>query len=1015
MKKRLYSFLNSMVLLLVLYLIINIIYLVWHIANPDGFWGFNYFLELLRVAVLIIIIAIVALFVVGLLLTSLLSIYKNRFNFKEFLKLLGVLIIVILVPAINYFFYNSISFYLTKNLSEKYSYIEKTNEYIAKGEYTIAFKYSKQAYDKEIIDTEVSYFFFLTKLYSLTDFAQKQKLMAQYAVTINYAYCLKNNFSVIKKAEKIFIDAISISNNGLLAKERNNLLLFPTLSLAEINLTKGNYLIAENYFSRLYELNKNAQSEDVRYLITTNILFVDKALRTGDIKKAMELNIENLKLYEQSELSKTSTYFLSLLILGSYSELYLENFKAAGELLITAQPIAEKKSKKEIYLRYLAIKGNYCYQVSLNNQGIEEVIKKSWWSNLTDLFSKETSLKEELILEAEKCFKELVEETKSRSGVNNINYVVNLEQLGLFYLKTGNSDYAQDIFKRALIIMKPFKGNYKDFYNRLLINSIALVDTNTPINEGVFNEVENQLFNKITENYLFLTEHEKEQYISNIEKELTTVNSIYVKQNTPSSTGRLYNNILATKNIALFSNQNLRSFISSYESPVRAEYFKILRKKESLAFLEKNANYQGLKRDIDLQERKIANQIFKDSSFKPYNPRQLKWIDIKKGLKINEIAVEIITIPTYNLQNLDLQYYVIIVKADSRYSELIPLFKESSLTAILNKKGDTKKRINSIYLDDKLNLYNTIWKPLEHHIPSTSIVYLSVNGLLHKISFSALLIDKQKEIHILGSTKQLVNRNSASQKKYNVALFGGIDYHSIKKTSENRSFSSLENKIKNTFKTGKFSNLEYTEREVNDIKKLTDKYPTQKTILFEKKQATEQAFRNLDKNAYDIIHVATHGFYYNEGSLNTTSLLAVDSEISISESSMYRSGILLAGVNDLTKGKDNDGILTAIEISKMNMENVDLVVLSACETGLGEIVGSEGVFGLQRAFRLAGVKSMIVSLWQVPDEPTSMLMKKFYTFYLNGIPKNQALKKAQLEVRKKYPDPFNWAGFELIE
>jgi CHAT domain-containing protein len=137
---------------------------------------------------------------------------------------------------------------------------------------------------------------------------------------------------------------------------------------------------------------------------------------------------------------------------------------------------------------------------------------------------------------------------------------------------------------------------------------------------------------------------------------------------------------------------------------------------------------------------------------------------------------------------------------------------------------------------------------------------------------------------------------------------------------------------------------------------------------------------------------------------------------------MIRSGLILAGGNHAWKtGKPlrpdmEDGILTAYEISQMNLSNTELVVLSACETGLGDIEGNEGVYGLQRAFKIAGAKYLIMSLWQVPDFQTQELMTTFYKNWLEGkmsIP--DAFRSAQGEMREKYQSPYFWAGFVLVE
>lgn len=168
----------------------------------------------------------------------------------------------------------------------------------------------------------------------------------------------------------------------------------------------------------------------------------------------------------------------------------------------------------------------------------------------------------------------------------------------------------------------------------------------------------------------------------------------------------------------------------------------------------------------------------------------------------------------------------------------------------------------------------------------------------------------------------------------------------------------------------------------------------------------EEAFKSLDNHPVSIIHLSTHGYFLPDDTLATTPML--------------RSGLILSGGNRAWENKDilpqiENGLLTAEEIAAMRLPNTRLVVLSACNTGLGAINNSEGIFGLQRAFKLAGVQTLIMSLWPVDDRATSELMFAFYRNWLSGTEMHLAFTQAQEEIREKYPEPYYWAGFVMLD
>lgn len=172
-----------------------------------------------------------------------------------------------------------------------------------------------------------------------------------------------------------------------------------------------------------------------------------------------------------------------------------------------------------------------------------------------------------------------------------------------------------------------------------------------------------------------------------------------------------------------------------------------------------------------------------------------------------------------------------------------------------------------------------------------------------------------------------------------------------------------------------------------------------------------------------IPHFATHGYFFSDSRQAASALPALE-EISFKSSGnpLLRSGLILAGAQQVwTTGKPpagrEDGVLTAYEISLMNLPGAELVVLSACERGLGDIENNEGVYGLQRAFKIAGAKYIVMNLWKVNDQTTRECMTDFYAQWLQkglGIP--EAFRNAQRTMRTKYPgEAYHWAGFVLVE
>lgn len=438
---------------------------------------------------------------------------------------------------------------------------------------------------------------------------------------------------------------------------------------------------------------------------------------------------------------------------------------------------------------------------------------------------------------------------------------------------------------------------------------------------------------------------------------------------------------------------------------------------------------ENLERDISNKERELINIASQNGDFLDFT--SIRWTDIQEALKPGEVAIEFFSYPVQNT----MQYGAVWLTSSSSPTAF-GIFTENELDAF---------RIGgeSIYNYKDPGIYKTVWGVLEafSEIRNAHTIYFSTDGILNTIGIESLcdsmghLASEKHQLYRLSSTRELIRRNNRTNYKKAV-LYGGLDYDATvngtlvaKETLHIDKQDDLSKYTTSRSLRSKYNNLEWTLSEVQDIAKMFgNNYQIQ---LFSGVNGTESSFKNMSLTTPTLLHIATHGFYFEEDEIydkvmenpNRYKFLSYRllQKPTVETLAMRGSGLLFSGANVSLGGQKlpngfEDGILTAEETSLINLESVDLTVLSACETGLGALSG-DGVFGLQRGFKLAGVNSILMSLWEVDDKATSLLMKEFYKNYLQGKTKIQSLKSAQeyLRVMTKYSDPVYWAAWIFLD
>src|SRR5690606_27461430 len=335
-----------------------------------------------------------------------------------------------------------------------------------------------------------------------------------------------------------------------------------------------------------------------------------------------------------------------------------------------------------------------------------------------------------------------------------------------------------------------------------------------------------------------------------------------------------------------------------------------------------------------------------------------------------------------------------------------------------------KDSINSSFFD---YIQNEIFKNDRVNSDLINTFYIIPSGKSNLINFNAFSLsleeslDRKIKVHIINSLTDISKLKKENHKKTNnLILIGDIDYNKetdlpiIKKSNLTRGIQ-LSHDIENSG-IPNWGYLPGTKKEIESIEKvaLKNNIPT---LVLSGSNVTEKNLQQIiiDTSKNNIVHVATHAYFFPDDIDGN-----YDNFYAKNKNPFLRSGIILSGANENWNNKtlvdpNNDGILTAEEISFMDLSGVELIVLSACDTGLGDVSNLEGINGLQRAFKLAGANKLIMSLWKVPDEETAEFFNYFYKFLLDeNLDVNESFRETQKIMKEKYK-PFFWASFVLLE
>ena len=497
----------------------------------------------------------------------------------------------------------------------------------------------------------------------------------------------------------------------------------------------------------------------------------------------------------------------------------------------------------------------------------------------------------------------------------------------------------------------------------------------------------------------------------------------YYYPNLPVCADIAYNSTLLYKGLLQNTQKTVSEYIAySNDNNLKKQYkeLQILQGKEKLhePILELSTQSQIEKSELELS---ILENLSKK---KVLADMEITWDDVRKKLGKKDVAIEFIEINKQEcFDRSAFCYGALLLRKDFVHPVFIKLGSkdiiDNHIDTLLHSVNSGSRSTVSRWKTTSEQLYQLIWGNLVDYVHPGDNVYFSTDGLMHKTPIELLsdgsgnYANEKYNLFRLSSTRELCKKRKEGIS--NVILYGGLLYDAEPKGQEVDSLNAFQYYENSSTRSG-WNYLPASEAEVDSISSLL----LSQSIPFVKKKGidgTEESFKELYGSKYSIVHIATHGFYFPQKEARYIDFFQSKAEIS----PMKRSGLMMTGGQTAWMGKKNidpehDGILTSEEISKLDLSDVSMVVLSACQTGLGDIDnGAEGVIGIQRAFKLAGVHSLLMSLWKVDDNATSYMMQRFYSRMVSGDTKHNAFKTAQQEVRKRFPNPYYWAGFILLD
>lgn len=613
--------------------------------------------------------------------------------------------------------------------------------------------------------------------------------------------------------------------------------------------------------------------------------------------------------------------------------------------------------------------------------------------------------------------------------------------VGIYAFYAKEYEDAKALTSTALRIQTQILGPEHPDNIELLFN-LAIYDyvcNDAPAMEKHLHQAITRQMDIVRNNFTHLPAADRERYWNTKKHIFYNTPEMIAIQNLPDTVAiDVYNSLLFTKGILLNSDIDFRNLLQRSASPEvqqKYEQLSLLYTDIETAYTKKDAELHkripSMRREAETLEREIVKKCKEFGDFT--QGLSIRVEDVGKSLKEKQVALELFEV---DVEGIGTTYMALYLCKDWKTPRAVRLFSEKDLAKHYGGRNlrqllSTRDGINKVFADSLIG--QLVWRPLINEWDGIKEIYFAPTGVFYQWGVEYLNLGNERicdrfQIHRLSSTKLLAQKKE-KRTLTSASLFGGINYDaSIEEMVATRDkilngssswedeFADLLTPIDeeenndnlladNAERGASLSYLPGTLSEVNTISEMLASNNIA-THIYTGTEATEEAFQALSGSDNTLLHIATHGFALPAPS---------------GQNELKYSGLMMAGASNACNGSTmpeglENGILTSHEISRLNLSNFDLVILSACQTGLGNL-HEDGVFGLQRGFKKAGAQTLLMSLWSVSDKATSLMMQYFYKGLIeNGMSRSEAFAAAQKALRDSdYNAPYYWASFILLD